>query len=755
MTEPLIQFAPNGTSSAPFISPGKALLQDLIRSSIVLAEDLDNLSVAHRNRLADFQKYEDLLPALVETGLITDYQAGRISAGTLFGLVLGNYRVLNRLGAGAMGVVFRAEHIKMRKQVAIKVLPCAPEQDPRILHRFMTEIRAIAQLHHPNIVGAIDAGESTDTHGNVLHFFAMEYVPGQDLEKHVQELGPLPIAQACDLMHQVASALAEAHKHHLVHRDIKPSNIQVTPEGQAKLLDFGLARRFSSGLTEQGTLLGTLDYIAPEQVQDAHKVDIRADIYGLGGVLYWCLTGSPPFPSQGGFLKDLTNRLLQQPPALRKERPDLPVDLEQLIKKLMALDPGDRYATPEAVKRALLPFLKTDMREHMIVASDPAPPRDANSSTVGDTICCAARTYQILLVDDEPGIRTYCKYLLQTNGMSCDEADGGEIALRMTRAKNYDLLILDFNMGDLSGSDVCRRLRENPPTPNMKIIMASGVANTDLMSQTLLNGADDFITKPFSGAQLQARVQSLLRLKDAQDRIERLKIQLHTVNRELEQSLCARESDLTDSRHALVLAFAKLVKQRANETGSYLKRLQKYVRVLGEQASRSPAFASQIDETFVDMVACCAPLHDIGKVGLPDYILMKPGKLDANERVIMQAHTTIGAETLAEVAKNQASAQPFLQMAIEIARHHHERFDGHGYPDRLAGNDIPLAARLVSVCDVYDALRSRRIYRPALSHHAALQVMNDAAGGQFDPALLQVFTHCADQFEKIYLENPD
>src|SRR5207247_5220008 len=142
-----------------------------------------------------------------------------ISAVTTFGLILGNYRVLDRLGAGGMGVVFRAEHIQMRKQVAIKVLPFGPDHDPRILRRFMTEIRAIAQLQHPNIVGAIDAGETTDKSGKVLHFFVMEYVPGQDLEEYVRARGPLAPTEACDLVHQMASALAEANKHNLVHRD--------------------------------------------------------------------------------------------------------------------------------------------------------------------------------------------------------------------------------------------------------------------------------------------------------------------------------------------------------------------------------------------------------------------------------------------------------------------------------------------------------------------------------------------------------
>ncbi len=312
----------------------------------------------------------------------------------------------------------------------------------------MTEIRAIAQLQHPNIVGAIDAGQIGDNQGTVLHFFVMEYVPGQDLEEFIRSRGPLAACQACDLMHQVASALAEANKHNLVHRDIKPSNIQVTPEGQAKLLDFGLARKFSTGLTEQGTLLGTLDYMAPEQVQDAHTVDIRADLYGLGGVLYWCLTGTPPFPAQGNIMKELAMRLHQQPPAIRTKRPEVTVELEQLIQKLMALDPADRYSCPEAVMCALLPFLKSDMREHMSSDSLPTFGSDARVSRTGDTIIASSqRTYQILLVDDEPGIRLYCKYVLQAEGMLCDEASSGEEALRMVREKSYDLLVLDINLG--------------------------------------------------------------------------------------------------------------------------------------------------------------------------------------------------------------------------------------------------------------------------------------------------------------------
>jgi len=730
-------------------------LETLLKTSLVLAEDLDKIPSAQRRELVDLQESEQFLPALVKLGLLNEYQAGRIGAGTHFGLVLGNYRVLDRLGAGGMGVVFLAEHIRMRKQVAIKVLPFGPDQDQRILRRFMTEIRAVAQLQHPNIVGAIDAGEITDVQGEALHFFVMEYVPGQDLEDYVRSSGALAPSKACDLMHQVASALAEADKHHLVHRDIKPSNIQVTPEGQAKLLDFGLTRVFATSLTEEGTLLGTVDYVAPEQVQNAHAVDIRADLYGLGGVLYWCLTGATPFPTKGTLLEALTARLQQQPPSVRDHRPLIAPELDLVVQKLMALHPNDRYPSPREVMRALLPFLKSEMWEHLMM-TDLSNGEGTLSAPSGKTIAShQPRTYQVLLVDDEAEIRTCCKYVLNAEGMTCDEAESGREALRMVAAKKYDLLVLDIQLGDMSGTDLCGMLRQKPPCPNLKIIMASGQANADVMAHLLLNGADDFIAKPFGVAQLQSRVKSVLRLKEAQDQAEALKQQLLAVNYELEKSLSNRDGELIDARNALILALANLVEHRANETGSHLIRIQKYVQVLGEEARRCPSFAGQIDDNFVTLAACCAPLRDLGKVGLPDHILLKPAKLDAEERLIMQTHTTVGAEILQKVVKNYPSATGFLHMAIAIARHHHERYDGTGYPDRLAGVDIPLAARLVSPCDVYDALRSRRFYKPSLSHHAALQVMSDASGSQFDPGLLKAFRQCAGTFESIYRGYPD
>ncbi len=744
---------------APSAADRPGLLNDLLNSSFVLLEDWQALPQEARQEIERTADPEMLLARLVEHGLLTEYQACRIDAGKTFGLVLGNYRVLDRIGAGGMGVVFKAEHVEMRRLVAIKVLPLSEGQDPRLLQRFLAEMRAVARLHHPNIVAAIDAGKAQDIDPDVaaLRYFVMEYVPGQDLEEHVRANGPLAPARACDLAHQVASALAEAHKYDLVHRDIKPSNILVTPEDQAKLLDFGLAHQKQLGprLTEPGTVLGTLDFMAPEQAQDASTVDGRADIYGLGATLFWCLTGEPPFPSSGNVAQDLIRRLSQPPPLLRTVRDDVPEALEAVVARMMAVKPEDRYATPQAVMRALLPFLRPEARDHgAALATGALAAAEAHVTLPGGGEA-AARQHQVLIVDDEAGIRSLCRLVLQAEGVACDDAVNGALALEAVAKKPYDLVLLDINMPEVNGIEVLRRLREAPPCPHQKVVMLSGRYSSDEMAQMLLAGADDYLTKPFSVVQLLGRVKSVLRLKDAQDRSEMLNRHLLAVNAQLEQNLNSRDSDLVHARNGLVLALAKLVAHRDIETGAHLMRIQRYCRVLAEEAVQTPSFAGQIDQHFIEMLECCAPLHDIGKVGLPDHILMKPGKLTPDERILMQAHTVIGADTLKEVAQQYGFALGFLQTAIDITRHHHERFDGTGYPDRLAGTDIPLAARVVAIGDVYDALRSRRVYKPALSHAAALQLMTEASPGHFDPALVAVFQRCAERFDRVFREVTD
>jgi response regulator RpfG family c-di-GMP phosphodiesterase len=739
------------TYQPPVRSGAKSLLVRLLTSSLIHAEDWDELADESRAAIQGCCDQSLVLGMLVERGLLTQYQASRVMAGKWFGLVLGNYRILDHLGVGGMGVVFKAEHLRLRRPVAIKVLSAPRSQPSKLLRRFYTEMRAIAQLQHPNIVGAIDAGETSDPQGDgpILHYLVMEYVPGQNLEEYVLDHGPLHLSQACDLIHQVAGALELAHRHSLVHRDVKPSNIIVTPDGRAKLLDFGLARHFSCRLTEPGTVLGSIDYMAPEQVRDAASVDVRADIYSLGGTLFWCLTGGTPFPAKEDFVQELNCRLTQEPPSARASLPHLPLELDAIIARMMARVPEERFSSPQEVMTALVPLLKRDSRQ---VAVGEVTARPAPSPHPIPQVASEAHAHRILVVDDEDFMRQFCRCALEEEGLHCTEAENGVKALEWIAREPCDLIVLDWSMPEMCGLDVCRSLRKTPPCPNLKVILISAHGALDDVKEVLAAGADDYLMKPFSPTQLVARVKAALRLKDAQDRTDVLNRHLLAINGELERTVGARDSDLIHARNALVLALAKLVEYRDSETGAHLLRLQKYARCLGEEAAASPTFSSRIDASFIQMLECCAPLHDIGKVGLPDHILLKPGRLDADERIIMQAHTVIGADTLKAVLQQHGSAVAFLQTAHDIARHHHERYDGKGYPDRLEGEAIPLVARFVSVCDVYDALRSRRVYKPALSHSATIQLIMEDSPGQFDPALLRIFEKCSSQFEKIFDE---
>jgi serine/threonine protein kinase len=300
---------------------------------------------------------EELARQLVRSRLLTAYQAQAVYEGRIHGLVLGEYTVLDRLGAGGMGEVFKAQHRRMKRHVAIKVLPAEAVKSPENLRRFYREVQAAARLSHPNIVTAYDASE----YGG-LHYLVMEYVDGPDLSRLLQQQGPLPVKQAVQYVIQAAQGLQYAHKHGIVHRDIKPANLLVDQEGTVKILDMGLAlmrqplkdveEDTAEALTGAGTVLGTCDYMAPEQAMEAHAVDERSDIYSLGCTLYRLLTGRVPYTGST-VIKTVIEHCRAPIPSLLEARPDVWPPLEDVFRKMVAKQPEDRYQSMTEVIEAL------------------------------------------------------------------------------------------------------------------------------------------------------------------------------------------------------------------------------------------------------------------------------------------------------------------------------------------------------------------------------------------------------------------
>lgn len=304
---------------------------------------------------ADPQKFAGLL---VRDGILTYFQAEQLLQGKYKRFSLGKYKVLERLGAGGMAQVFLCEHKLMRRRVAIKVLPIPKAEDPSSLERFYREARAIAAVDHPNIVRAYDIDQDEN-----LHFLVMEYVDGTNLQDLVKKFGPLDVIRACHYIYGAAVGLQHAHEIGLVHRDIKPGNILIDRAGVVKILDMGLARFFHDEedvLTKKydENVLGTADYLAPEQALDSHAVDIRADIYSLGATFYYLLTGSAPFP-EGSVAQKLIWHQHRQPRPVTSLRPDAPEEVVAIINKMMAKDPSKRYQTPAEVMAALASWVAT------------------------------------------------------------------------------------------------------------------------------------------------------------------------------------------------------------------------------------------------------------------------------------------------------------------------------------------------------------------------------------------------------------
>jgi serine/threonine protein kinase len=292
--------------------------------------------------------------ALVQRGLLTQFQSQQLLMGKSRGFNIGKYKILERIGAGGMALVYLCEDPDKQSRVAVKVLPNSHAQDEEYLKRFQREARAFAGLEHPNIVQTFDID-----HDGKLNFIVMEYVEGTGLYDIVQNHGPMDPLRAAHYIRQGALGLQRAHEANMVHRDIKPGNLIVDRSGTVKVLDMGLARIFSESeeVLTRG-ILGTPDYFAPEQSKDSHNVDIRADIYSLGCTFYYLLTGAPPFP-EGSLAQKLIWHQTRPPKPIRALRPEVPEGLAAVINKMLAKDPAQRYQTPAELAEALTPWTQT------------------------------------------------------------------------------------------------------------------------------------------------------------------------------------------------------------------------------------------------------------------------------------------------------------------------------------------------------------------------------------------------------------
>ncbi len=354
----------------------------------------------------------------------------------------------------------------------------------------------------------------------------------------------------------------------------------------------------------------------------------------------------------------------------------------------------------------------------------------------------------ILIVDDNPENLTVLGEMLRTS-YKVRAANSGERALQLAAQPPVpDLILLDVMMPRLSGYQVLEQLGQSHDTRDIPVIFTTAMSATEDEQRGLVLGAVDYITKPLRPAILLARVHTHLELKDARDRLRRDNAWLETeVARRMRENALIQEVTLR--------ALARLAETRDNETGNHILRTQAYVLLLANLAWRHPRFAGELNEHNISLIAKSAPLHDIGKVGIPDRVLLKPGKLTPDEWVIMKTHARLGADAIARAEADTQQSMKFLAYAKQVALHHHERWDGSGYPDGLAGEAIPLAARLMAVADVFDALISPRVYKKALDFSAAHALMLAERGMHFDPDLLDAFIAGYEQFCDIARRRPD
>ena len=598
------------------------------------------------------------------------------------GFALGQYRIVARIGRGGMATVYKAHHSALDRNVAIKVLPDFFAEDEVYRERFLQEARSVARLKHPNILNVFDFGQE---HG--VTYLVLELVEGGTLAERIGR--PMDLEEVVKTLRPIASALDHAHAQGVVHRDIKPSNILIHRDGTPVLADFGLAKMADSvrRLTATGTVMGTPEYMSPEQ-GSGEPIGPASDRYSLAVVAYEMLTGRVPFQADTPAAV-LLSHINKAVPPTRELAGELSGHVEDALRKALAKAPLERFDTATQFVAALTPAAWVRFaRPDSVVLARPTQGNKAASGHVPS----------VLVVDDSSANRELIEACLADVECRVRLAPDGASALAAIEAAAPDLVLLDVQMPGMDGYTVCKRIKANPGLRLVPVVMITALDRSEDRILALDAGADDFMSKPVERLELVARVRSALRLKSVYDRL--------------------------DSAEQVIFSLAAAVEAKDSYTERHTNRVAESARHLGLRLG--------LPDEDLDALYRGGIIHDIGKIGVPDAVLLKPGPLNANEVVLMRAHPEIG-ENIVRPLRSGSDLLP-------IIRHHHEAYDGRGYPDGLAGTAIPLLARIVAVCDAFDALTNDRPYRARLSERDAIAILSGGAGRQWDPQLVSLLT---------------
>ncbi len=353
-----------------------------------------------------------------------------------------------------------------------------------------------------------------------------------------------------------------------------------------------------------------------------------------------------------------------------------------------------------------------------------------------------------MIVDDDLTFFEQLEASLAAFGFRTSHAMNGTDALDQIEHARPDLVMVDMMLPDISGFEVCERIKRDLTTRHLPVIMMTSTPAHEAIISSMRAGADDLLIHPIDDALLEARMRSSIRGKTLQDQIITNQNRLRDDNTRLEDAVRRRTAELERTQHATAFSLAKLAESRDPETGEHLERMRRYVRELALVMGAWTKYESIIDSRFIETVYYASPLHDIGKVGIPDHILLKPGGLTDAEFDVMKTHTLVGGDTL-KAANEEATGNSFLEMGCEIAYFHHEKWNGRGYPFGIEGESIPLAARIVALGDAYDALTTKRPYKEAFSHDVSRDIIVKDAGEHFDPDVVEAFLEREEKFIRI------